>query len=127
MGRHDGLVRLARTQGDGRKVFLDETALVERSNQELERLLHGRIVGGCAGLVGEVFRKGGLARGRLHHVAAAFLVFLGITLRADLLVIALVPVLLHALEGVEIIVTQGQLTRPLLFRVIGGNGRVRTF
>ena len=126
MRRHDRLVRLAGTQSDGRKVFFDEATLVERGNQQLECFLYRWIIGSRASLVGEVFGKGCLARGGFQHMTATLFIFLRVALGADLLVIAFIPILLHALQRVKIVISQGEFARTLLFRLLGGHGRVQT-
>ena len=125
MGRHHGLVGLAGTQREGREVFLHEATFVERGDEELQRFLHGRVVAGRAGLVGEMLRERGFAGGRFEHVPAALFVFLGVALGTDLFVIALVPVLLHALQGVEIVVAEGKFAGPVVLRFLGGHRGVQ--
>ena len=114
--RHDGFVRLAGAQSHGGKVFLNEAAFVERGDEELECLLHGRIFGGRPSLIGKVFGKRSFARRGLHHVPAAFLVLLRVALGTDFLVIALVPIFLHALQRIKVVVTKGKFARAFLFR-----------
>ena len=122
---HDGLVGLAGTQRERRKVLLEEAALVQRVDQEPEGLLHAGVVRCRARLLGQVFGQRGFAGGGLHQVPTPFLILLRVALGADLLVVALVPVLLHPLEGVEIVVAQGELPRPFLLGVVAGGGRIQ--
>ena len=125
MGRHDGLVGLAGTEREGREVFLDEPAFIQRGDEELQRLLYRGIVAGRPGLVGEMLRKRGFPGGRFEHVSAALFVFLGVALGTDLFVITLVPVLLHALQRVEIVVAEGKLPGAVLLGFLGGHRRIQ--
>ena len=74
-----------------------------------------------------MLRKRGFAGGRFEHVPAALFVFLGVTLGTDLFVITLVPVLLHALQRVEIVVAEGKLPGAVLLGFLGGHRRIQAF
>ena len=70
-------------------------------------------------MLGEMLGERGLARDRFHHVPATFLVVLRIPLGTDLFVIALVPILLHPAQGIEVLIPQTEFAGTVLFRLLG--------